>query len=226
MEHRTDKAILSLVFFSTLLLCSSSAVAAKVYKWVDENGEVHYSETLPPDFEDGKHDILDEQGIVRAENQSLKPEPPPVKPPSADEPKELPRDSSGMVRPKALLSDKQMQEEMDRFLLLKYESEQEIEDAMEVEIKQLEYDRRLLQNSRKSMDDSYIAHVSEAGDLQRAGFAVDEQKIKAIKELRSRLESITMSLAGLEAREVEIRQTFEAQRLRYLYLIETWSEEN
>lgn len=221
MEHKISLAVLSLVFFTSLFLSSGSLMAAKVYRWVDENGEVHYSETLPPNFEDKSHDELDERGIVRAENQSLVPPPPPPKVEEEDELKELPPDSSGMKRPKALLSDAEMQRQMDRFLLLRYDSEQEIEDAMEVEIKQLEYDRLLLKNTRDSMRDSYLKHVSEAGNLQRSGTQVEEEKINSINELRASLASNAELLTGLEIREVKIREAFQVERDRYRFLIET-----
>ena len=125
MEHKRNRKwntkgkasrVFSLIFLSTAILAAGSAMAGKVYRWVDENGEVHYSETLPPDFEDKKHDELDDQGIVRAEDQSLVP--PPPEPTVEEGFKELPRDSSGMQRPKALYSDEEMQDRMDRFLLL------------------------------------------------------------------------------------------------------------
>jgi hypothetical protein len=226
MEHRISTAMLSLILFSALFFACSSVMAAKVYRWVDENGEIHYSESLPPDFQDKSHDELDERGILRAEDQSLVPPPPPPKVESADEPQELPRDSSGMKRAKALLSDVEMQQQMDRFLMLRYESEQEIEDAMDVEIKQLEYDRLLLRNTRKSMHDSYLDHVSHAGNMQRSGTQVDEQKKKSINELRTRLESNAVLLAGLEAREIKIREAFAVEQARYHYLIENWVEDS
>ena len=46
----------------------------EVYRWVDENCEVHYSETLPPDFQDQGHDVLNERGIVVDEGLKLTPE--------------------------------------------------------------------------------------------------------------------------------------------------------
>jgi hypothetical protein len=198
MEHKTSNHLITFIISCSILLASGSAVAAKVYRWVDENGEVHYSESLPPDFEDKTHDELDERGIVRAEDQSLVP--PPPKPVSDDVPKELPRDASGMQRPKALYSEKEMQQRMDRFLMLRYDSEQEIEDAMNVEIKQLEYDRRLLQNSRDGMNQFYRGQIREAANRQRAGDEVEKDIIDSVADVRIRLESNAQSLAGLHAR--------------------------
>ena len=104
MEPKISKPTLSIVLFSAVMLATGSAMAQKVYRWVHENGEVHYSQSLPPDFQDKTHDVLDEQGIVRESDKSLVPPPPPPK--TEDDLMELPRDSSGMERPKALYTEK------------------------------------------------------------------------------------------------------------------------
>jgi hypothetical protein len=225
MEHKFSKVLFSLVLIGAAIVATGSVMAGKVYRWVDENGEVHYSESLPPDFEDKTHDVLDEQGIVREEDESLVPPPPAPKIRTEDDPMELPRDSSGMERPKALYSEKELQERMDRFLLLRYDSEQEIADSMEVEIKQLEYDRRLLQKSRDSMYEAYRGLIKQAANRQRSGSEVEPEAIKSIMDLQVRLESNQVSLDSLKARESGIRETFNAEIERYRYLIETWSED-
>jgi hypothetical protein len=153
---------------------AANASAADVYRWVDENGEVHYSSSLPPDFKDQGHDVLNERGIVTDEDQSLTP-PAPEEVPEEEQLQELPRDSSGMKRPDALYSEVEMQRRMDNFLMLRYDSEQEITDAMNVEIKQLEYDRRLLTTTRDSMQDAYRGQIRQAANRQRAGQQVDEK---------------------------------------------------
>jgi hypothetical protein len=218
-RHRLSSTLLlsSGLFFGLL---ASSAVAAEVYRWVDENGEVHYSESLPPDHQD----VLNQQGIVTDENQKLTPHPAPEKP-AADQKKELPRDASGLPRPKALYSDAEMQQRMDNFLMLRYESEQEILDAMDVEINQLNYDRRLLEGSSASLNDAYRGQIRVAGDRQRAGLEVEPATIREIGKLRKSLARNSESLDGLQQREDDIRAEFDKQLERYRYLVETWADD-
>ena len=103
------------------VMLAGSASADKVYRWVDENGEVHYTQSLPPNFKDQGHDILSGRGIVLDEDQNLTPAP--VKAvPKKDKPQELPRDASGMRRAKARYSEQEMQRRMDGFLVLRYDS--------------------------------------------------------------------------------------------------------
>ena len=137
----------------------------------------------------------------------------------------MPRDASGLPRPKALYSEAEMQQRMDNFLMLRYESEQEILDAMEVEIKQLNYDRRLLEGSRASLNDAYRGQIRVAGERQRAGLEVESATIKEISSLRKALAENTHSLDGLQEREDTIRAEFDKQLERYRYLVETWSDE-
>lgn len=207
------------------LLIATAAGAAEVYRWVDEEGNVHYSQSLPPDFKDKGHDVLNSSGIVVDEDLKLTPEPPPALP-SQDEPQELPRDSSGLPRPKALYSEAELQQRQDNFLMLRYGSEQEILDAMDVEIRQLDYDRQLLETSRKDMLATYRGQVRQAGHHQRAGTAVAPDLFRDINRLSSRLDENARSINGLEQREMKIRSDFEAQLERYRYLVEEYSEES
>lgn len=44
------KPYLALVILPLLLLIATSAHAGKIYKWTDKSGEVHYTQTPPPDM--------------------------------------------------------------------------------------------------------------------------------------------------------------------------------
>ena len=203
----------------------AAAATADVWRWVDENGEVHYSESLPPDYEDKGYDVLNRQGMVVEKDRKLTPEPPPEVP-VEEEPQELPRDASGMPRPKAAFSEAEMQQRMDTFLMLRYESEQEILDAMNVEIRQLNYDRRLLEGSRASSEAAFRGHVKLAADRQRAGLPVKEATVREINTNRAELAKVESALDGLQQRENSIRADFEKQLERYRYLVENWSDES
>lgn len=211
------------------MLLSAAAAAAEVYRWVDENGEVHYSETLPPGWKDQGHDVLNRDGMVVDQDQRLTPPPPEEakteEEKRAEEQLELPRDSSGLPRPKPLYSKEETQRRMDNFLMLRYESEQEIIDAMEVEIKQLNYDRRLLEGTRQSVNEAYRGQIREAANTQRAGKPVSEADTRQIADLKRKLNENDRSLAALNRREEEIRSEFLAQVERYRLVVEKYSED-
>ncbi len=51
-----------LALFSVLLSSAFSA-QAKMYKWVDENGQMHFGDKIPPEYLVKEHDELNEQGV-------------------------------------------------------------------------------------------------------------------------------------------------------------------
>jgi hypothetical protein len=206
------------------VLCSCGAAAAEVYRWVDENGEVHYSESLPPNYRDQGHDVLNEQGIVVDQDRKLTPSAPAPED-QQEEPMELPRDASGLPRAKAMYTETELQQRMDNFLMLRYDSEQEIIEAMEVEIKQLDYDRRLLEASRSSLNQAYRGQVRLAADEQRSGQAVDAATLDEIRKMRNALAQNDRSMRSLQQREDAIRADFQKQLDRYRYLMEAWPED-
>lgn len=235
MEYRNrhKRARLTACAIAGALLLAGGNLAAqkqKVYRWVDQDGNVHYTESLPPDYKDTGHDVLNDQGLVVDENQHLTPQ-------KADEQKsaeeikqeeaaELPRDSSGLPRPKPLYTEAEKQQRMDNFLMLRYESEQEITDAMNVEIKQLNYDRRLIEGSQASIMEAWRGNIREAANRQRAGQKVGDGVHQEIAKLQSKLRQNRRELASLESREAKIRDDFQKQLDRYRFLVEKYAEEN
>ena len=51
-------------FFSLLPLAVSAAETERVYKWVDETGQVHYGDSIPPEFSDLPKQVLNDHGIT------------------------------------------------------------------------------------------------------------------------------------------------------------------
>ena len=110
--------------------------------------------------------------------------------------------------------------------MLRYESEQEIVDAMNVEIKQLNYDRRLLEGTLQSTNDAWRGQVREAANKQRAGMTVSESDVRQIDELKAQLADNERELAALERREEEIRTQFQTQVERYREVVAKYAEDS
>jgi hypothetical protein len=54
---------------------SSAQTERKLYKWVDADGVVHYSETIPPEYANRDRDVLNDQGVrVASEEGEVTPE--------------------------------------------------------------------------------------------------------------------------------------------------------
>ena len=48
-----------------VLVMALSPAQARLYKWVDDAGNVYYSDKIPPDQSRKRHQVLDDRGLVR-----------------------------------------------------------------------------------------------------------------------------------------------------------------
>lgn len=51
------------------------ASSGKIYRWVDENGVVHFGDAIPPEYSKERHDVVDQRGVRTAVNEARDEEP-------------------------------------------------------------------------------------------------------------------------------------------------------
>ena len=180
--------------------------SSEVYRWTDAQGEMHYSKALPPDLAGVPYDVLSPNGLLLRHVD-----------PAAQAKKEA-EGSAEEKQPKGpvpLYTDDQKRQINDRLLLLKYRSTDEIEQAMQQEIDQLQYDRKIVESSRSSVLESLRGQIHTAADRQRAGMEPDAKQIEEMKRLRQRLLAGQSDQAKLQQREEAIRDRFDKELKRY-----------
>ena len=115
-RHAAVAALAALVA-AAAMFASSGAARAALYKWVDEKGTVHYTDTLPPEAVDKARVELNKQGIeVKKTDKQLTPEQRRAIEQEAQRQRQLARQQEEVAR-------------RDRALLSSYTSEAEIDLA-------------------------------------------------------------------------------------------------
>jgi hypothetical protein len=205
MELKLTRISITLLIAS--LFFTSVANAQNVYRWTDENGDVHYGPTLPPEFANKPYEILNRNGVLLQR----------VDDPSAllEKPEEVKEESQEL---EPLFTEQEVRTRSDSLLLLRYPEEADLTAAMENEVAQLGYDIRLINQSRASALTTLATQVGNAADRQRAGMPEDPDLRKEIGSLRNRLGSSEGRLMDLRERELAIRAEFESDLKRYRYL--------
>ena len=99
-----------LLAFALPLALSSMAAEAKLYKWVDQNGETHYGQTIPPEYADQKKVQINKEGMEIQQGQAPKAAPGKPAAPVKKTPEQI------------------QQERYDNMLLATYANEGEIDD--------------------------------------------------------------------------------------------------
>lgn len=63
------------IVFSALIVCAATPGYAELYKWVDENGRVHYGDRIPPEYADKRFDRFNDFGVpVQTQEKQLTPQ--------------------------------------------------------------------------------------------------------------------------------------------------------
>lgn len=62
----------ALLTLSVVIITSSFSVQAKMYKWVDENGQMHFGDKIPLKYQVKEHDELNERGVLMKHKKAAK----------------------------------------------------------------------------------------------------------------------------------------------------------
>ena len=210
MEYRTyimsfSRPQLVTVLVAGIISLSATSLAADTYRWKDKDGKVHYGAAVPAEYADQPYDVLNSAGLVieRVEDTSIPLEVIAEETIKEDEP---------------LIPEDQRQIQSDRLLVLRYQSEEEIIKALELELDQLTHDLNVIGHSSDITSVQLRKKISQAADIQRAGQQVSEEQQKEIDQLYARQIRDTKKRLKISNREDRIRARFETELERYRYL--------
>lgn len=201
---RVNTGIVAIMVTGCLCFTVTS-VLADTYRWKDKDGKVHYGAAVPAEYAEQPYDILNDAGLVieHIEDTSI--------------PLEVIAEKQIQER-KPLISDEERQRQSDRLLVIQYRSEEEIKKALELQIDQLGYDSKIINQSYDSTNNAIRDQIRQAANQQRANQTIGEDQIKGINKLYARLARDDKKRAKMDQRESRIRARFQAYLERYRVL--------
>jgi hypothetical protein len=186
-DIHTNLSLQKVIVCLILLSISFTASAAKLYKWVDENGEVRYSDRMPANQFKRKHQTLNAQGMVIATKEAAR----------TEEEIKAGKEAAKELQAKQEVErqNKEAQGRVDRVLLLTFSSEKEMSRVKNDRIEVLDSVIRLIYKS--------IATTEER--LNRFENVAQQQYISKDKEVPGGLaQNIEESARKLKNREKQL----------------------
>ncbi len=174
-----------LLAFALPLALSSMAAEAKLYKWVDQNGETHYGQTIPPEYADQKKVQINKEGMEIQQGQAPKAAPGKPAAPVKKTPEQI------------------QQERYDNMLLATYASESEIDDQRDRSLQLINARVSGIQMQLKSAQD----------DLN--GYKKEKAPARDIAQATRRVDALKAQLADAEADADKIKARYAADKKRY-----------
>lgn len=152
---------MNLIFILTLSISLLSfSVDARLYKWVDENGNTRYGDRLPPGYYNKKHQQLDAQGRVILTKEDAKTE--------AQLKAERAKKEEAERQKKEQEQARLKQQAEDRILLLTFNSEEEIFISRDQRLEVIDSKIALLEKSVQSNQKKLEILDQEATDKYRS----------------------------------------------------------
>ena len=185
-----------------VLLAAGTAQAA-MYRWVDGNGRVHYSDTLPPSYQKSGAAEMNKQGSIIRRTQS-----------EAERRAEAER----LSEQKRLQQEQQKQAQLDRALTSTYTTEAEIDLARD---RALEHHKLAIKGAEirgKAVEANLadlrarIAKIEQAG--RKVGTGLTEQLEQATREQQELKRTIQSNEEAME----KVRGKYAADKARFVEL--------
>ncbi len=192
------KLLVALLFGLTFSL----PAAAKLYKWVDDNGVTHYGEVIPPEYADKSRVELNKQGKIVKEKHVLSPE-------ERAAQKEL--DAVKLEKKEATLK----QERYDKTLTSTYSNSKEIDLARKRNLLHIDTRINSIKSQIKMANDNLVGLKNEAAGYTKTKKKVPESLKDDLLDSETRLTKVQLELKKSETERSEIDARYDADKLRY-----------
>ena len=189
------------VFGVTLALFAvfSSTAEAKLYKWVDDKGETHYGEVVPPEYANKDKVQFNEKGREIKKNE--------------------PKDSTGDADSGNISAEEKQaaidRQRRDKALINTYSNEKEIDLSRDRNLQQVEARINSTQLLLKSAQGSLDSYLKEAEELKRGGKKIPDALQSDIADGENRVAKLKQDLDKAQEKAASVRASYEADKVRY-----------
>lgn len=196
------------IFLMLLALATVSAVQAKTYRWVDENGRVHYGDRIPAKYAQQRTQTLNDRGIVIEEREA-------PKTPEELAAEEAQRQAKAKAEAKAA-----EQKRYDRWLLGTYSSKGQLlerrDDQLAILDSRIASGEKSVQQNQTSLD----GLEKRAEKFADQGKPVPKPITRQITEFQIMVRTSNVALDAMRAERKKVRAEFERDLKRWIELKE------
>lgn len=190
----------------TLILCLSSVASAKMYRWVDENGKVHYGDRIPAKYAQKQSQTLNAQGVVIDERNVPKTK------------EQLAAEEAARKAKAAEDARASEQARYDQFLVSTYATQDQLiarrDDQLNILDSRIASGEKSMVQNQEKLDGLIV----RAKGYESKGKNVPANISKQIKEFEETLSSSEEALNAMRAERAKVESDFERDLNRWLDL--------
>jgi hypothetical protein len=173
------------------------------YRWVDEHGQVHYGDAVPPEYAAKEQRQLNKEGITVKTIEGAK----------------TPEQRAEEVRRAQLAAEAQRRAELekqrDRMLLSTFGTEEDLVMTRDGKVSALKAAVRAAHNRSSKLRGELRTLQSRAADAERAGQTPPGKLAEDMARARDALAENQAFIATKEREQIEVRKAFDVDLARY-----------
>jgi hypothetical protein len=186
-------------------LTFSFPAMATLYKWVDNNGTTHYGETIPPEYADKDHEVLNKAGRVIQTEEVMTPE------------RRLAKeqeDAKKREQADAALE----QQRHDHTLINTYSNVDEIDQARTRNLQQIDARINAINAYIKAANDNLASLQEEAAKYDKSKRTKPASLEQDLMDAQNRLDQLQKDQQAPLAEKAALQKRFDADKARYIEL--------
>lgn len=183
-------------------LAFSSAVEAKLYKWVDDKGVTHYGEVIPPEYSPKNSASLNDKGRLVKKNDDV-------------DNKERMINAEDEAKKRTDHEAKLEQRRKDTALLNTFTNEKEIDLARDRNLHQIESVINSVRSLQKTAQENLKHYQQEAEERKRANKKIPASLQADITESENKLAKLQQDLVKAQEKSAAIKTSYDADKLRF-----------
>ncbi|MFZ0105528.1 MAG: DUF4124 domain-containing protein [Thiobacillus sp.] len=187
--------------FSLVLMAVCAGTAhAQMYRWVDGDGRVHYSDTLPQNYQKSGTDEMNKQGLVIRRTQS-----------EAERMAEIARQAAQLKMER----QKAEQARLDRALLATYTTEAEIDLARDRALEHHKLAIRGAETRAKAVEANLAELRERISKIEKSGRPVSPDLQSQLAQIHKESLELKRTILNNEEAMLQVREKYEADKVRF-----------
>lgn len=186
--------------FVALLLMMMGAAQAAMYRWVDSNGRVQYSDTLPPTYQQSGAAEMNKQGQIIKRTQSEV---------------ERKAEAERKAEQARIQQEQQKQAQFDRALTQTYTTEAEIDLARD---RALEHHKLAINGAEirsKAVDANLAELNARIAQIEKSGKKVGLGLQRQLEQSRKESDELKRTIQNNEEAMTQVREKYAADKARF-----------
>ncbi len=197
--------LLSLLVFSQV---ASSAQSKRLYRWVDDQGRVHYSDVVPPKDSQYGRSRMNEKGLTLEK----------IAPAKTRQQLEQEKRLANLRAEKQKIIAEQLA--YDRVLLRTFRNSDEIQMTLDGKLQTIDLLNRLTQDNIKRLKEQLSIQQGKAAVRERNGMRVPKRLLDEINATRRQIDKNHQKVSANNREKERLRNKFNRDMERFLALKE------